>query len=65
MSYPDNYSLWEQHDARQERQRRSRPTCDRCGEHIQSEALWDIEGTLYCDSCAREEFMKYTEYYMD
>lgn len=65
MNYPDNYSLWEQHEARQERQLRSRPMCACCGEYIQSEVLWDFDGTLYCDRCAVEEFRKHTEDYMD
>ena len=61
----DNYDLWREHEARQERQLRSRPVCACCGEHIQSEALWDFDGVLYCDECAREEFRKYTEDYID
>lgn len=29
----------------------NRPTCDECGQHIQDEQYFDIEGKKYCESC--------------
>lgn len=41
---PDNYDLWEQHDAEQEEWLRKRPMCDCCGERIQDESYHQING---------------------
>ena len=51
--------------AAQERRLARRPICERCGEHIQSENLWDIDGTLYCPECAKIEFERDTDHYTD
>lgn len=59
----DAYDLWRDHQAEQDRWLMKRPVCERCGEPIQDEELWDINGTIYCDECARYEFLKETEDY--
>lgn len=48
---PDNYDLWEQHDAEQEEWLRKRPMCDCCGERIQDESYHQINGERICDRC--------------
>ena len=32
----------------------SRPVCDYCGEHIQEDKFWIIEGKKICESCLNE-----------
>ena len=52
-------------DMERERRRARRPICERCGEHIQEENLWDIDGTLYCPECAKIEFERDTDNYTE
>ena len=60
---PDNHEQWQSNERKKEAQLRKRPVCSICGEPIQDERLWDIEGELYCLDCAKEEFCKWTEDY--
>lgn len=60
---PDNYSQWEHHEREQERWLAKRPVCCHCGEYIQEENLFDINGNLYHEECAFQEFRKWTEDY--
>ena len=54
----DNYTLFEQHEAEEERLLARCPTCDRCGEKITDEYGYEIEpGELWCSDCA-EEWLK-------
>ena len=50
----DPISDFERHDAQQERWLQSRPVCEVCGEHIQDERLYDIDGDLVCEECLKE-----------
>ncbi len=59
----DNYELWEAYDAKMEALLRKRPVCCHCGDPIQDDKLFDINGELYHLSCAMEEFEKWTEDY--
>ena len=52
-------------DMAREQRRAGLPICERCGEHIQDENLWDIDGTLYCPGCAKIEFERDTDNYTD
>lgn len=49
----------------QERRKARLPICARCGEPIQDENLWDIDGNLYCPECARYEFEQDTNNYIE
>lgn len=62
---PDNYSLWEAHEARLERELARFPVCDYCGEPITDENIWDVEGELYHADCAKEMFEKNTNDYIE
>lgn len=64
MYCPDNYDLYRQHEAEQEAWLEKRPKCSVCGEHIQDDTLYDIDGGLYCERCLNNEFMHSTETYM-
>ena len=48
---PDNYDLWEAHDAEQERRLAKLPVCDRCGEHIQQEKAIYYNDQWCCEEC--------------
>lgn len=65
MRMPDNYSQWERHEAKKEAWLAKRPVCSYCGEPIQDDDLWDINGELYHTECAEMEFKKCTEDYTD
>lgn len=52
-------------DMAMERARARRPICERCGEHIQDEELWNINGKLYCQECAEIEFVEPTDIYTE
>ena len=51
MNFPDNYDIWEAQDIAKERRRARRPVCKLCGEHIQDETAFLIQGDWYCESC--------------
>lgn len=55
MDYiPDNYDLWEQHEAEQAEKLDKLPRCSECDEPIQSEYCYDINGEHICESCMSE-----------
>lgn len=60
---PDNYDLWASRERDLEAQLQRRPVCSHCGEPIQDERLWDINGELYCPKCTKNEFCKWTDDY--
>lgn len=60
----DAYSHFKSRERRQEAWLRKRPVCCYCGEHIQDEKLFDIEGELYHEECLVENFRKDTEDYI-
>lgn len=61
-----DFDAWE--DEREARMEQL-PTCEHCHEHILEEHLWDIDGEIYCEECAKdiiiEKFRKRTEEYME
>lgn len=57
MRLPDIYDYYRSHEAEQERWLASRPVCDRCGEPIQDEYMWEVEdGYCVCEEC-RDEWL--------
>lgn len=63
MEYVD--SLLRMREDAEARYMKALPTCDCCGEKIEDEYLFDIDGNLYCPDCADNLFRKSTEKYMD
>lgn len=49
MYIPDNYDLFARHDAEQEAQLKKLPECSECGEHIQDEEAYYINGEWICE----------------
>lgn len=41
------------------------PVCDICGEPIQDDYLYDLEGTLVCEECLKENYRKSVEDYIE
>lgn len=60
----DNYSMWEEHDAEQERQFERLPECSCCGEKIQDEFLYLINDEVICIHCLNEYFRKDVDDYV-
>ena len=58
MPIADNYTFWEQNEFRQEEALRKMPVCEYCGEHIQDEYAYCIEGTWICEKCMNEHFRR-------
>ncbi len=51
MKIPDNYDAWEVHEREQQQWLESRPVCADCGEHIQNEFAFHINGDWICEEC--------------
>lgn len=55
MSYiPDNYDLWARHDAEKEAELEKLPECSECGEKIQDEYAYYINGEWICERCMKD-----------
>lgn len=64
MYAPDNYSQWEEHEGQAEARLARRPVCYECGEHIQDDECWEMNGELICTDCLETNHKKHTEDYM-
>lgn len=60
MYVPDNYDRFEQYDAEREKALWGLPECDCCGEPIQSEYYYEIDGEKICEACLNG-FKKYID----
>lgn len=61
----DNYDKWEAHDAEQQRQLARLPECSECGEPIQTDECYEINGELICPDCLEENHRKLVDDYCD
>lgn len=61
---PDNYDLWEKHDAEQQRELEKLPVCDECDEPIQDDHFYEVNDVKICVRCMNEYFRKDTEDYV-
>lgn len=61
MNIPDYNDLHALHEAEQERRIRCYPKCAECGNRITDDFLFHIDGDLFCEPCARDNFRKHTE----
>lgn len=64
MRIPDYNDLHALHEAEQERRLKRFPLCTECGEHIVYDFLFNIDGNLFCEECAHDNFRKHTEDYI-
>lgn len=60
----DPYRAWEEKTRREDAWLARRPRCYQCGEHIQSNKLFDVDGILYHRSCFIEQHERPTEDYI-
>lgn len=63
MYVPDNYDAYKQHEAERESWLSKRPICECCGEPIQDDYLYEINGDILCEECMKGEYRKWTENY--
>lgn len=50
----DNYDLWLHHDAKCEAWLESLPVCDVCGQPIQDDYCFEINGNYICEDCLND-----------
>ena len=60
----DPYADFDAYDREQQDAIERYPICECCGEHIQSERLYYIDGRFFCEECI-EDCHKYTDYFVD
>lgn len=66
MFYTDDpVADFAQHDAEQQQELEKLPVCVDCGEPIQDDHLFDIDGDLFCEECAMENFKRKVERYIE
>ena len=53
---PDNYDQWERYDRQMERKLASRPVCKDCGNHIQDDFYFEVEGDILCEECMHDRY---------
>ena len=58
---PDSLDMYNRHEAKQEAWLKSRPVCSECGEPIQDEFCFEINGECICERCLMDNHRKYTE----
>lgn len=57
----DNYGMWERHQRAMDMRLGRRPVCSICGEHIQDDVAYNINGGLVCRDCLEMNFQVYLE----
>lgn len=63
--YTDNpVADYDRYAADQDRELQKLPKCSHCGEPIQDDFCWVIDGEIYHPDCGEELFCHYTEGYI-
>lgn len=57
----DNYDLWKAHEAAQEKALADLYHCDYCGQAIQGDYYYEINGEFLCEECMNREYRKAVE----
>lgn len=64
--YSDDPSAdYDAYDAKCAKRLEERPVCAFCGEHIQDDFLYEIDGDLVCEECLNEHYRKSTDCYIE
>lgn len=58
MTWADVFERREQRNAERLKEL---PVCHACGEHIQGDYRYRIDGVVYCEDCMRDIFEEYNE----
>ena len=53
------------YDAERQKEIDKLPKCDVCGNPIQDEDLYDLDGTLVCEECLNAEYRKSVDDYIE
>lgn len=53
------------YDMERQKELDSLPKCDICGQPIQDEDLYDLDGTLVCEECLNREYKKPVDDYIE
>ena len=61
----DPVADFERYDAILQEQLKQMPHCINCGEPIQDDHLFNIDGDLFCEECMVENFRRSTEDYVE
>lgn len=61
---PDNYDMFVQHDAEQQRKLERLPICADCGEHVQDDHFYLINDEVICPDCLDSNYRKAVEDYV-
>ena len=64
MYVPDNLDAYNEYSSRQESRLDARPKCEECGNPIQDEGCYYINGELICNECM-EGYKVNTEDYLE
>lgn len=65
MNVPDNYDLWEAHEANQEKLLEKLPECEICGHPIQDDFYYEINDAIICENCLNNHHRKRTEDFIE
>lgn len=60
----DNYDLWEQHQAEQDRGEKEFPTCCECGCTIYEDFIYEYNDEPICDDCMHDNHRRSRESFM-
>lgn len=61
----DPVSDFDNYDAECEEELERLPMCEACGERIQDDYLYDIDGYILCEECMNDIYRHSTENYME
>lgn len=68
MYIPDNYDAYDAYEREQSAKEKERieslPVCDWCGETINDDSYYDINGDIVCPDCI-DDCRRSTEYYVE
>ena len=53
------------HDAEMQRSLEKCPICSECGEYVQDDTYYDINGEVVCIECLNDNYKRYTEDYIE
>lgn len=62
---PDPVDLYNEYDARQQRELQKLPKCEYCGETITDDHYYDINGDVICEECLNDNFRKPVDDYVE
>lgn len=58
MNIPDNYDKWLEHEAHQDKWLSEQIVCEYCGQPIQDDFFYEINGDTLCEKCLNRHFRK-------